>query len=141
MPLPRNSLARVSYSSLQKKVTARAWENTFEAIAREWHENKKSAWSERYAEDVLERIASNIFPYLGTRPTNEITPPELLSVLRKIEARRALYQANRLRESCALVFRTPSPQAEPNATAPPICAERSKATLQPHGPPLPNRRK
>ena len=91
--------------SVQKKVIARAWENTFEAIAREWHENKKSAWSERYAEDVLERIASNIFPYLGNRPINEITPPELLSVLRKIEARGAFYQANRLRESCSLVFR------------------------------------
>lgn len=91
--------------SVQKKVIARAWENTFEAIAREWHENKKSAWTERYAEDVLERIASNIFPYLGNRPINEITPPELLSVLRKIEARGAFYQANRLRESCSLVFR------------------------------------
>lgn len=91
--------------SLQKKVIARAWENTFETIAREWHENKKSAWTERYAEDVLERIASNIFPYLGNRPINEITPPELLSVLRKIEARGAFYQANRLRESCSLVFR------------------------------------
>lgn len=91
--------------SVQKKVIARAWENTFEAIAREWHENKKSAWTERYAEDMLERIASNIFPYLGNRPINEITPPELLSVLRKIEARGAFYQANRLRESCSLVFR------------------------------------
>ncbi|WP_291447866.1 integrase arm-type DNA-binding domain-containing protein [Desulfovibrio sp.] len=91
--------------SVQKKVIARAWENTFEAIARGWHENKKSAWSERYTEDVLERIASNIFPYLGNRPINEITPPELLSVLRKIEARGAFYQANRLRESCSLVFR------------------------------------
>ena len=90
---------------MQKKVIARAWENTFEAIAREWHENKKSAWTERYAEDVLERIAGNIFPYLGNRPINEITPPELLSVLRKIEARGAFYQANRLRESCSLVFR------------------------------------
>ncbi len=91
--------------SVQKKVRTRAQENTFEAIAREWHENKKSAWSENYAEDVLERIASNIFPYLGNRPVNEITPPELLSVLRKIEARGAFYQANRLRESCSLVFR------------------------------------
>ena len=33
-----------------------------------------------------------------------MTPPELLSVLRKIEAQ-AFYQANRLRESCSLVFR------------------------------------
>ena len=91
--------------SVQKKLASRAWENTFETIAREWHDNKKSAWSENYAEDVLERITSNIFPYLGNRPISEITPPELLSVLRKIEARGATYQANRIRESCSLVFR------------------------------------
>ena len=91
--------------SVQKKVASRAWENTFETIAREWHDNKKSAWSENYAEDTLERITSNIFPYLGNRPINEITPPELLSVLRKIEARGAAYQANRIRETCSQVFR------------------------------------
>ena len=91
--------------SVQKKTISRAWKSTFEAITREWHDNKKSAWSERYAEDVLERIVSNIFPYLGNRPINEITPPELLSVLRKIEARGAIYQANRIRETCSSVFR------------------------------------
>jgi integrase len=91
--------------SAQKKAISLARENTFEAITREWHDTKKSAWSECYAENVLERIASNIFPYLGNRPINEITPPELLSVLRKIEARGANYQAKRIRESCSLVFR------------------------------------
>lgn len=124
--------------SVQKKVIARAWENTFEAIAREWHENKKSAWSERYAEDVLERIASNIFPYLGNRPINEITPPELLSVLRKIEARGAFYQANRLRESCSLVFRyaIATGRAERDTAADLRGALKSHVT-----PLLPNRRK
>ena len=91
--------------SMQKKIAARTRENTFEAITREWHDNRKTAWTERYAEDVLERIAGNIFPYLGNRPVNEITPPELLGVLRKIEARGACYQANRIRETCSLVFR------------------------------------
>ncbi len=91
--------------SAHKQVAARSAQTTFEAVAREWHANKKAVWSERYAEDVLERIASNIFPYLGNRAINEITPPELLTVLRKIEARGAVYQANRIRETCSLVFR------------------------------------
>lgn len=50
-------------------------------------------------------MAINVFPYLGNRPISEITPPELLDVLRKIEARGAVYQANRIRETCSLVFR------------------------------------
>ena len=90
--------------SVQKKAASRIEENSFEAIAREWHANKKSAWSERYAEDVLERIAVNVFPYLGKYPISEITPPELLAVLRKIEARGASYQANRILESCSQIL-------------------------------------
>jgi len=91
--------------SVQKKTASRIRENTFEAITREWHANRKSGWTGRYAEDVLERIANNIFPHLGNRPINEITPPELLNVLRKIEVRGAFYQAHRIRETCSLVFR------------------------------------
>lgn len=54
---------------------------------------------------MLERIAVNVFPYLGKYPISEITPPELLAVLRKIEARGASYQANRILESCSQIFR------------------------------------
>lgn len=50
----------------------------------EWHENQKPTWTEGYAKDVMERIDKNIFPSLGTRPIGEITPPELLAVLRRI---------------------------------------------------------
>lgn len=91
--------------SAEKKVKARSAQTSFEAVAREWHENNRATWSKNYAEDVLERIEKNVFPYLGARPISEIAPPELLSVLRKIEERGAVYQANRIRESCSLVFR------------------------------------
>ncbi len=53
----------------------------------------------------MERIAKNIFPYLGNRPIAEITPPELLAVLRKIEIRGAVDQAHRVRGICSLIFR------------------------------------
>lgn len=57
--------------SEQKKMIARAGENPFEAIMREWPKNKKSAWSERYAEDALERIAAISFPIGATIPSME----------------------------------------------------------------------
>jgi len=91
--------------STERKVRARSAQITFEVVAREWHENQKPTWSEGYAKDVLERIGKNIFPYLGTRPIGEITPPELLSVLRRIEARGSVDQAHRVRGICSLVFR------------------------------------
>lgn len=62
-------------------------------------------WTENYAKKVMERIDKNIFPYLGNRPIAEITPPELLAVLRKIEMRGAIDQAHRVLGICSLVFR------------------------------------
>jgi len=91
--------------SMEKKVKARSVQVTFEFVAREWHENQKPTWTEGYARDVMERIDRNIFPYLGTRPIGEITPPELLAVLRKIEGRGSVDQAHRVRSICSLVFR------------------------------------
>ena len=91
--------------SAEKKVKARSAQTTFEFVAREWHENQKPTWTEGYAKDVLERIDKNVFPSLGTRPIGEITPPELLAVLRRIEIRGAVDQAHRVRSICSLVFR------------------------------------
>lgn len=91
--------------SAEKKLRAKSLQTTFEAVAREWHSNQVAIWTENYARDVMERIAKNIFPYLGNRPIAEITPPELLAVLRKIEIRGAVDQAHRVRGICSLIFR------------------------------------
>ena len=91
--------------SAEKKLKNKIALTSFEAVAREWHNNQKPGWTTAYAEDVMERIQKNVFPYLGTRPIGEITPPELLSVLRKIEARGAIDQAHRVRGICSLIFR------------------------------------
>ncbi|WP_027188319.1 tyrosine-type recombinase/integrase [Desulfovibrio cuneatus] len=91
--------------SLEKKVRARSVHTTFEAVAREWHENQKPTWTPGYTKDVMERIEKNVFPLLGSRPIGEISPPELLAVLRKIELRGAVDQAHRVRSICSLVFR------------------------------------
>lgn len=82
--------------SAEKKLRAKSLQTTFEAMAREWHSNQTAIWTENYARDVVEQIAKNIFPYLGNRPIAEITPPELLAVLRKIEIRGAVDQAHRV---------------------------------------------
>ena len=74
-------------------------------MALEWLANQKDVWSEDYSNMTLQRLKRNIFPFLGSRPIHEITPPELLAVLRKIEFQGAVNQAHRVREICSLVFR------------------------------------
>ncbi len=79
-------------------------ENGFEAIAREWIAAKSSGWTPRYAQFIVQRMENDLFPTLGTRPIKDITPPELLSVVRLIEQRGALDLANRALQYCGQVF-------------------------------------
>lgn len=78
---------------------------TLEQVAREWYEKQLPAWSKRHSEDVMERLEKNIFPFLGDRPIAEVNAPELLTVLRRIEARGAIETAHRVRGICSLFFR------------------------------------
>src|SRR5262249_49834535 len=45
------------------------------------------------------------YPLLGDRPIGEITAPELLSVLRRVEASDRFESARRLRSTCGAIFR------------------------------------
>ncbi|HGM9928088.1 TPA: tyrosine-type recombinase/integrase, partial [Providencia stuartii] len=87
---------------LAKKITV---ENTFKAIAIEWHTHKSSEWSESYAESVLDALDKDIFPYLAKRPIAEILPLEMLEILRMIEKRGALEKMRKVRQFCNQIFR------------------------------------
>ncbi|WP_426726650.1 tyrosine-type recombinase/integrase [Cronobacter dublinensis] len=82
-----------------------AHENSFEAVAREWHSTKTTTWSEGYAKEVLNCLEKDIFPYIGQRPIEQIEPLELLTVLQKIEKRGALEQTSKIRRRCGEVLR------------------------------------
>ncbi|HDV8212752.1 TPA: tyrosine-type recombinase/integrase [Enterobacter hormaechei] len=79
--------------------------NTFQAVALEWHGTKVSRWSEGYASDIIEAFNKDIFPYIGQQPVNEIKPLVLLNVLRRMESRGATEKAKKVRQRCSEVFR------------------------------------
>lgn len=95
--------------SLEKKkkkaLSKQSAVNTFEEIAREWHDNNKSKWSERYADGIMTRLETYIFPEIGSYPITEIEPPVLLQTIRKIENRPAIEIAKRQLQKCGEVFR------------------------------------
>jgi len=79
--------------------------NTFEVIAREWHSRFAHTWVATHAQHKLERLEKTVFPWLGKRPIMEITAPEVLAVLRRLEARKILDTAHRVRFECGQIFR------------------------------------
>ena len=88
-----------------KVAQAESAANSFEVVAREWFLKHQSGWVESHSSRVIARMEMDVFPYIGSRPIAEITPPELLKVLRRIEERGALETAHRARTSCGQVFR------------------------------------
>lgn len=89
----------------EKIILKYATENTFQAVAMEWHTSKCSTWTEGYASEILRCFDNDVFPYIGSRPIDQIAPLELLAVLQKIEKRGALEQASKIRRRCGEVFR------------------------------------
>ncbi len=79
--------------------------NTFKALALEWHEKQASEWSPKHADGVLKRMEVDLFPFIGNRPIADISAPDLLDVLKKIEKRGALDIAARVRQISGQIFR------------------------------------
>lgn len=78
---------------------------TFEVIAREWHDRYQAQWAPRTAKAILAMLARDVFNEIGNKPIATINAPMLLEMLRRIEARGAVYTAHRVRGLCGQVFR------------------------------------
>jgi len=79
--------------------------DSFEGIAREWHQGRSRVWSESHASNIMGRLERDVFPWLGNRPISEIKVPELLKALRRIENRGAHETAQRVLGNCGEIFR------------------------------------
>ena len=79
--------------------------HSFRTIAHQWQEHWKGGKSPRHADYVKRRLESDILPCLGARPIAEIEAPELVSMVKAIEARGARDIAKRALETTGQVFR------------------------------------
>jgi integrase len=79
--------------------------NSFEVVAREWFAKHAPSWAASHANKIIRRLERDLFPWLGPRPIAEITAPELLASLRRIESRGVLETAHRALQNAGQVFR------------------------------------
>lgn len=96
-----------------------ASKNSFEAIAREWHEHMCPRWSASHGTKVLQSLEKDVFPALGKRPVAKILAPEVLEMIRPIEERGALDYNKRVLQRVSMIFRYAivTGRAEYNPTA------------------------
>ena len=112
--------------------------NTFEFIAREWHEKHKHLWTESYTKKLLRSFENDVFPWIGKRQIAELDTPDVLSILDRIQGR-TLYTAHRVLTNCNRVFRYAkqtarikyNPCSDMKGALPPVKVENFQQSLAP----------
>ena len=89
----------------EKIATRAAVANTYESVAREFHQLKAPGWSEGHAYKWLRMTEQYLFPVLGSKPIDKIKAKAVLDALRKVEAKGILSTAHDLQQMAGQVFR------------------------------------
>jgi integrase len=79
--------------------------NCLEVIAREWAASYFTNKSDSHKERTFRRLESYIFPWLGNKPISEITAPQILDVIKRIEKLNKLETAHRTLQATSQMFR------------------------------------
>ena len=79
--------------------------NSFEIVAREFHETMRDRWSDPHAKRWLERLKKDVFPYVGARALPEVSALLLLETLRRVESRGVRETVHSILQACGQVFR------------------------------------
>lgn len=87
-----------------KQANIEVGKNTFRALAEEFLEKKKSAWSPKYHEQVKRLLAANAYPEFGKLPIRAVDAGHVLSAMRKMEERGAKTFAILLRQVVSAIF-------------------------------------
>jgi integrase len=82
-----------------------AAENSFQSVACKWWAHWKPGRSEQHAAQIMRRFEANVFPHIGARPVSEIQAPELVAMLKAMEARGVNDLAKRAHQTSSQVFR------------------------------------
>lgn len=103
-------------------------EDTFKNLAQDWTQVRGARWSESYRKKTETMLDRHLFSSLGAFPITQITAPQLLAVLRPIEATGKTDLAHTLMQHASAIFRFAMVTAR--AIADPAAALRG--ALAPH---------
>ncbi len=103
--LLKNNIDPSTYKKQQKAVSKLDDEMLFSKISFDWWQRQKGKWKEGHADRVWTRLNDNAISKLGSKPINEITPQEIITVVQLVEKRGALDVAQRVLQDIRRVFR------------------------------------
>jgi integrase len=112
---------------------------TFEFVAREWFEKHSPSMAKSHSSRIIRRLEKDVFPWLGKKLVTEITPPEILIVLRRIEDRGAVDTTHRAMNEISRIIRyaiatgraTSDPTRDLRGAIPPAKEDHLAAIIDP----------
>lgn len=76
----------------------------FREIADRWFQTNREQWVSSYYLRLRNRMVEDVYPMLGDKPISDITPADVLTTIRLIEARGAIETGRRIRQMISKVF-------------------------------------
>jgi len=89
----------------KRKAEAVAVADTFEAVAHEWYATRAASWVPAHGERIMRRLERDVFPWIGRKPIASVQAPDVLAILRRIQARGAIETAHRALTNIGQVIR------------------------------------
>ncbi|MDQ9820791.1 tyrosine-type recombinase/integrase [Acinetobacter bereziniae] len=76
----------------------------FKEVAEDWFDNQRETWSSKHISNVRASL-DELYLALATKRINQIQAPEILQIIKKIEARGSLEVAKRTLSRCSMVMK------------------------------------
>jgi integrase len=85
-----------SHKQQVKRTDAQEKANTFALVTQDWLKVKASKITPKYCQQIEASLTNHVFPLIGKRPIKELTPTEVIDLLRPIEAKGSRETVKRL---------------------------------------------
>ena len=88
-----------------RKARLNAQRDSFQNIAREWHETRLAEFSEKHRGTVMYRLETYIFPGIGTKHIAKLDTQDILAIVKPLEQKGCYETSRRLLQIINQVFR------------------------------------
>lgn len=89
-------------NKINKKLCA---SNSFELVVRDWWQSHMKTKAESHKQKVIRRFELYLFPWIGSKPIADLTAPQVLTLIKRVEKLNKLETAHRTLQACGQVFR------------------------------------
>ena len=79
--------------------------NSFAVLCHEWLQSREGQIAQAQIDKSQARLDKDVLPWIGKKPVSSLTAPDVLAVMRRIDARGARYTAHKVKSEISQIIR------------------------------------